>query len=101
VNLDPNVRTTVPPKIVLKSQGELSFYDIEVDNSGAVYLLFVEDGHKLLFYHVADNEFHFITEDKFTNAHLIITPGGEVYLTYIDESNVVRFRRMVEVVKSH
>lgn len=101
VSLNPDIRTAVPPKTILKSEGDLAFQSAAFQPNGAAYLLFVEGGNKLLYYNFADNEFKFITEDKFSDPQLIVTESDGVFLAYIDNQGLVRFKHMEVVVKRH
>jgi hypothetical protein len=101
VSLNPDIRTSVPPKAILKSQDDLAFHSAAFQPNGAAYLIFVEAGNKLLYYNYADNKFDFITEDKFSDPQLIVTESDGVYLAYIDHQGLVRFKHMEVVVKRH
>jgi hypothetical protein len=101
VSLNPDIRTQVPPKVILKSQGELQFHSFAVEQNGAAYVLFIEDGKKLLYYNVADNNFEFITEEEFSDPQLIITESDGVFLGYIDHDGIVQFKHMEKVIKRH
>ncbi|MBD3219183.1 MAG: hypothetical protein GF310_12985 [candidate division Zixibacteria bacterium] len=101
VSLNPDIRTQVPPKSILKSQGDLLFYSITVEQNGAAYLLFVEDGKKLLYFNVADNHFHFITEEKFSDPQLIVSDTDGVFLAYIDHKGIIQYRHVEQVIKRH
>jgi hypothetical protein len=101
ISLDPAAKDQKPPKQVLKSQGELEFLNFAVDVKDLKYMLYIEDGKKLLYYNHANDEFRFVTEDKFTDPQLVVTPSDGIFLTYIDHSGLVRFRQMETVVKKH
>jgi len=101
ISLDPQAINPKPPKQVLKAQGELEFLNLAVDAKDLKYLLFVEDGKKLLYYNHANDEFRFVTEDKFTDAQLVVTPSDGIFLVYIDQNGLIRFRQMETVVKKH
>jgi hypothetical protein len=96
IDLNPKVKNYVPPKRVLKSEGDLEFYSLMVNDKEKPYLLFIEVGHKLLFYNYTENEFVFVTEDKFTDPYLLATPAGELYLAYIDHHQILRFRHLIQ-----
>ncbi len=101
ISLDPQAINPKPPKQVLMTQGELAFLNMAVDAKDLKYLLFVEDGKKLLYYNHANDEFRFVTEDKFTDAQLVVTPSDGIFLAYIDHNGLVQFRQMETVVKKH
>ncbi|HDS01190.1 MAG TPA: hypothetical protein ENO22_10380 [candidate division Zixibacteria bacterium] len=101
VSLNPDIRTQVPPKVILKSQGELQLHSFAVEQNGAAYVLFIEDGKKLLYYNVSDNSFEFITEEEFSDPQLIITESDGVFLGYIDHDGIIQFKHMEKVIKRH
>ena len=101
IDLNPKMKTPVPPKQVLKSSGELAFLNFNVEKNGAAYMLFVEDGHKLLYYNYTDNEFVFITEEKFSDVRLLATDASGIFLMYADKNGIVRYRQTETVIQSH
>jgi len=101
IGLNPKSKTAVPPKVVLKSQGELKFDYLALDQKGVAYMLFTEDDKKLLYYNFTDNEFRFITEEKYSEAQLIATDADGIFLIYIDNIGVIRFLQTETVMKSH
>ncbi len=94
VNLDPDIKTNAPPKQILETKGALQYLDFAMEKNGAMYLLFIEDDHKLLFYNQSLNEFRMITGDKFDDAQLIITERHGVFAAYIDKDRLVRFKHL-------
>jgi len=101
IGLDPRPQKDKPPKQVLETKGELEFLNMAVDARDLKYLLFVEDGKKLLYYDFANNEFRFITEEKFADAQLVVTPSDGIFLAFIDHNGLIQFRHTETVVKKH
>ena len=101
IELNPKMKTQVPPKRVLKSAGELTFQSFIVEANGAAYMLFMEEGHKLLYYNYTDDEFVFITEDKFSEAQLAATDSAGIFLVYVDKRGILRFRQTETVMQRH
>ncbi|MBD3382512.1 MAG: hypothetical protein GF404_09985 [candidate division Zixibacteria bacterium] len=97
IELDPQAKNYVPPKRVLKSDGDLAFHSLLVTERNTVYLMFVEVGHKLLLYDYREERFYFITEDKFTDPYILASPAGDIFVAYIDHKRLVRFDRMIAV----
>lgn len=101
IELNPKMKTQTPPKRVVKSAGDLAFVSFIVEANGAAYMLFREEGHKLLYYNYTDDEFVFITEDKFSGAQLVATDSAGIFLVYIDKNGMLRFRQTETVMQRH
>lgn len=99
IDLDPQAKNYVPPKRVLKSDGDLSLLSLLVTERNAVYLLFVEVGHKLLLYDYGNDRLHFITENKYYDPYMLASPTGDIFVVYIGHEKIVRFNRIIAVAR--